>query len=69
MQADIINEKKADLNSINGYTVINVHPWTVGPDDLLYFINQLGENIEVIGVDELLSAIKQNIPHEYAIPG
>ena len=67
-QADIINAKKADLTSINGYTVINVHPWTVGPDDLLYFTEQLGENIEVIGVDELLSAIKQNIPHEFAIP-
>lgn len=67
-QADIINSKKADLSSINGYTVINVHPWTVGTDDLQYFISQLGDNIEVIGINELLAAIKQNIPHEFAIP-
>lgn len=67
-QVDIINGKKADINSINGYTVINVHPWTVGPDDLQYFVSQLGDNIEVIGVNELLAAVKQNVPHEYAQP-
>ena len=68
-QADIINSKKADINTINGYTVINVHPWTVGTDDLLYFTEQLNDNIEIIGVEELLAAVKQNIPHEAAIPG
>ncbi len=67
-QAEIINAKKADLSSINGYTVINVHPWTVGTDDLQYFVSQLDDNIEVIGIHELLSAIKQNIPHEFAAP-
>lgn len=67
-QADIINSKKADLSSINGYTVINVHPWTIGPDDLQYFVSQLDDNIEVIGVNELLAAVKQNIPHEFAKP-
>lgn len=67
-QAEIINAKSADINSINGYTVINVHPWTVGPDDLRIFINNLDENIEVIGVNELLAAVRDNIPHETAIP-
>ena len=67
-QAEIINGKKADINSINGYTVINVHPWTVGTDDLQYFISQLDDNIEVIGINELLAAVKQNIPHEFAQP-
>lgn len=67
-QADIINAKKADINTINGYTVINVHPWTVGPDDLLYFVNQLGDNIEVVGIDELLAAVRENIPHKTAKP-
>lgn len=67
-QAEIINNKKADLSTINGYTVINIHPWTIGTDDLQYFISQLGDNIEVIGINELLSAVKQNIPHKFAIP-
>ena len=68
-QADIVNAKAADISSINGYTVINIHPWTIGPDDLLYFVNQLGDNIEVVGIEELLAAISANIPHESAIPG
>ncbi len=67
-QAAIINGKSADISSINGYTVINVHPWTVGPDDLQIFVDNLGENIEVIKIDELLAAVKQNVPHETAIP-
>ena len=67
-QADIINAKKADLTSINGYTVINVHPWTIGPDDLQYFISQLDDNVEVIGINELLAAVEQNLPHESAKP-
>ncbi len=67
-QAVIINAKPADITTINGYTVINVHPWTVGPDDLAYFISQLDDEVEVVGVDELLAAVKQNIPHEFAQP-
>ena len=67
-QAAIINAKSADIKTINGYTVINVHPWTVGPDDLAYFVGQLGDNIEVLPVDELLAAVEQNIPHEFAQP-
>ena len=67
-QAQIINAKEADISTINGYTVINVHPWTVGPDDLKVFVDNLGDNIEVIGIDELLAAVKENIPHETAIP-
>lgn len=67
-QAAIINAKSADISTINGYTVINVHPWTVGPDDLAYFVSQLGDNIEVLPVDELLAAVEQNIPHESAQP-
>ena len=67
-QAAIINAKPADIKTINGYTVINVHPWTVGPDDLAYFVSQLDDGVEVIPVDELLAAVEQNIPHEFAKP-
>ena len=67
-QADIVNSYPADINSINGYSVINVHPWTVGPDDLAYFISQLDDGVEVISADELISAITQNVPHKTAEP-
>ena len=48
--------------------MINVHPWTVGPDDLAYFVSQLDDSVEVVAADELLAAIEQNIPHEFAQP-
>lgn len=67
-QAAVINAKTADIKTINGYTVINVHPWTVGPDDLAYFVSQLDDGVEVVPVDELLAAVEQNIPHEFAQP-
>ena len=67
-QAAAINAKPADITSINGYTVINVHPWTVGPDDLAYFVSQLGDNVEVLPAEQLLAAVEQNIPHEFAQP-
>lgn len=67
-RAAIINAKPADIKTIGGYTVINIHPWTIGPDDLAYFISQLDDGVEVIAVDELLAAVEQNIPHEFAQP-
>lgn len=67
-QAAIINAKPADITSINGYTVINVHPWTVGPDDLAYFVSQLGDNVEVITANQMINALSENVPHKNAKP-
>lgn len=67
-QAAIVNSYPADINSINGFSVINVHPWTVKPDSLAYFVSQLDDGVEVISADELILAVTENIPHEYAKP-
>ena len=67
-QAAVVNSYSADIKSISGYSVINVHPWTVGPDDLAYFVSQLDSNIEVISADELIAAVTKNVPHETAKP-
>ena len=67
-QADVINTYPADINSINGYTVINVHPWTVSPASLRYFVQNLSDNIEVISADELIAAVAENVPHKDAKP-
>lgn len=67
-QADTVNSYSADINSINGYSVINVHPWTVGPDDLAYFVSQLDDGVEVISADELIAVLSSKIPHQDAKP-
>ena len=66
--AEIVNGYSADINAISGYSVINVHPWTVGPDDLAYFVSQLDDGVEVISADELIAAVTANVPHETAKP-
>lgn len=67
-QADVINSYSADIYSINGYTVINVHPWTVSPASLRYFIQNLDEDVEIISADQLIAAVAQNVPHKNAAP-
>ncbi len=67
-QADIVNSYPADINSINGFSVINVHPWTVGPDDLAYFVSCLDEDVVIITADQMIDALTRSIPHENAKP-
>ncbi len=67
-QAKIVNSYPADINSINGYSVINVHVWSITAENLAYFISCLDENIEIISADELVVAVRENIPHETASP-
>ncbi len=67
-QAEIVNNYPADINSISGYSVINVHPWSVGTDDLAYFVSQLDDGVEVISADELIAAVTENVPHKTAQP-
>ncbi len=67
-QADIINSYPADINSINGYSVINVHVWSITAENLAYFISCLDEDIEIISADELVAAVGANVPHKTASP-
>ena len=68
-QAEIVNSYPADIKSIDGYSVINIHPWTISIDDLSYFVSQLDEDVELVTLDELLTMVEKNIPHETAVPG
>ncbi len=65
-QASIVNNYAADIYSINGYSVVNVHPWSMSIGNLEYFVNQLDDDVVLVTVDELLEMIKANVPHENA---
>lgn len=65
-QADIVNSYPADINSINGYSIVNVHPWSMSIKNLEYFVKNLDEDVVLVTVDELLEMIKENIPHNNA---
>ncbi len=67
-QADIVNSYPAELETINGYSVINIHPWTISIENLAYFVSQLDEDVELVTLDELLTMVENNIPHKTATP-
>mgnify|MGYP002520193158 CR=1 FL=1 len=67
-QADIINSYPADMETINGYSVINVHPWSISIENLSYFVSQLDEDVQLVTLDELLTLVENNVPHETATP-
>lgn len=67
-QADIVNSYPADLKTINGYSVINIHPWTISVENLEYFVSQLDDGVQLVTIDELLTMVENNIPHETATP-
>lgn len=67
-QAEIVNGYPADINSINGYSVINIHPWTVSINDLSYFVSQLDDDVVLVTLDELMTMVENNVPHNDAQP-
>ena len=67
-QANIINSLPADIHSINGYTLVNVHPWTINTRHLALFASRLDDHIELVSVEQLLGMIAQNCPHKDASP-
>ncbi len=60
--------RKADIHSVDGYSVINIHPWTVSTENLRYFVSLLDDGVQVITGDELIAALDKYIPHENATP-
>lgn len=67
-QADIVNSYIPAPTSIDGYTVVNVHPWTITVENLAYFVSLLDENVKLVTADQLINLITENVPHVNALP-
>ncbi len=65
-QAAIVNSYDKDYTSINGYSVINIHPWTISIKNLEYFVNALDDDVVLVTLDEMMNMLNQNIPHKSA---
>lgn len=52
---------KVAEDSEDGYTVLNVHPWTITMDDLDYVVSKLDKKFELVYADELIEIIKKNL--------
>lgn len=56
-----INAMPVSPHSECGYTVLNVHPWTICMDNLDYLVSKLGNHIELVYADELIELVKNNL--------
>ena len=61
--ADEINAMPADPTSENGYSYINIHPWSMTIADVDLFVSLLDEHIEIVSAEEMLHLVKTNVRH------
>lgn len=67
-QADVINSYPADIHSVNGYSLICVQAWTMETEWTQVFIDNLGENVEILNASDFIATITENVPHQNAVP-
>lgn len=56
-----INAMPSAPDREEGYTVLNVHPWSIDMESLDYVVSRFGENVELVYADELIQLIRENI--------
>lgn len=56
-----INAGSTNIYSQDGYSLISVHAWTRGVDDIIDTISRLNPNIRVVAPDEFVWLVKKNI--------
>ena len=59
--ANQLNSQSTNINSANGYSLIPVHIWTMGPSDVLNCINKLNPNVRVVSPDEFVWLVRKNV--------
>lgn len=61
--AEKLNTASLDNTSEDGYSLIPVHVWSMDFNKVLETYNLLGDNVEVVTVEEFVRRITFNIPH------
>ena len=56
-----LNMYEKDPTTINGYSIINVHPWSHSYEDIRTIVNLLDDSVEVVSLDALIKLMTDNI--------
>lgn len=67
-QAETVNAYPVDIHSVDGYSVICIHAWSMKPAAVQTFISLLDDHVELLPADEFLQTMRENVPHETALP-
>lgn len=67
-QAQTVNSYPVDIHSVNGYSVICIHAWSMKPASVDKFIKQLAPHVEILSADDFIKTMQANVPHKTASP-
>lgn len=59
--AESVNAMPVAPHCEEGYTVLNVHPWSMTMESVDYVVSKFDEHIELVYADELIRMIKENL--------
>lgn len=59
-----INMYDTDPTKIDGYSIINVHPWSHSYEDIRTIVNMLDSDVEVVSMDTLFQLMTDNITNK-----
>lgn len=61
--AERINNYSTDITSIEAYTAINLHPWSMDYYDVVDLVSKLDDHVEVVTADEFIRLVTDNVEH------
>ena len=61
--ASKLNNLSKDIHSASGYSLIPVHVWSMGVEQIIECANLLDSNVRIVTPDEFVSLIKKNVQH------
>ncbi len=67
--AERINSYSTDPTTIEAYTAINLHPWTMTYQDVVKLVSLLDEDVVVVTADDFIRLITENVPQEDVVRG
>lgn len=59
-----INSYPADATTIEGYTYVNLHVWSMDYGDVVEMAGLLNENVVIVDPETFIELIIKNVPHE-----
>lgn len=62
--AERINGYAKDPTTIEGYTAINLHPWSMTYNDVKQLVSLLDDDVVVVTADDFIRLITENVPHK-----
>jgi len=61
---DQINHFPVNPTSIEGYTVLNVHPWTTNMKQLNFLVSKLEKHVKIVSAGEMIQLVKNHVSHQ-----